>query len=292
VFTRISYNGSVAASAIPVASICSSGLDSQVASLSTQCWSACERSSPKARILDRLMNKITRACYPASGHTRFAGSTDSMVTWHVTVLAPESHIHIEVPSTSGLGRHFSSPKRPRDKRKTQSLVSIPGQREQHEQYLAQLRDLLENKQPAQEAPSLNVQVPTASEHVNDMLSLQAPRMTPKKLPSPFIPVETSLSLPNYPQRNGESSPTHRPNVLIHAGRVFFQTSLRRISVITHTLLENGLRIFPRRCHFALMPNVHERVPGFFAYFLIVSPRITSTRICLSDIFEILHRSIS
>jgi hypothetical protein len=97
VFTRISYNGSVAASAIPVASICSSGLDSQVASLSTQCWSACERSSPKARILDRLMNKITRACYPASGHTRFAGSTDSMVTWHVTVLAPESHIHIEVP---------------------------------------------------------------------------------------------------------------------------------------------------------------------------------------------------
>jgi hypothetical protein len=85
------------------------------------------------------------------------------------------------PSTSGLGRHFSSPKRPRDKRKTQSLVSIPGQREQHEQYLAQLRDLLENKQPAQEAPSLNVQVPTASEHVNDMLSLQAPPDDPEEI---------------------------------------------------------------------------------------------------------------
>lgn len=80
------------------------------------------------------------------------------------------------PSTSGLGRQFSSPKRPRDKRKTQTIVSIPGQPELHEKYLAQLKDLLENKRPVEKTPSL-ADIPSnqdiSTEHENNT-SLQAP----------------------------------------------------------------------------------------------------------------------
>ncbi|KAG9316189.1 hypothetical protein JVU11DRAFT_2213 [Chiua virens] len=46
------------------------------------------------------------------------------------------------PATSGLGHHFSSAKRPRDKRQTSRLVSIPGQLARHQKSLARLAELL------------------------------------------------------------------------------------------------------------------------------------------------------
>ncbi|KAH0826481.1 hypothetical protein J3R83DRAFT_5484 [Lanmaoa asiatica] len=51
------------------------------------------------------------------------------------------------PSTSGLGRHFASPKRPRDKNKTCRLVSIPGQSARHQRNLARLEELLNMNRP-------------------------------------------------------------------------------------------------------------------------------------------------
>ena len=150
------------------------------------------------------------------------------------------------PSTSGLGRHFSSPKRPRDKRKTQSIVSIPGQREQHERYLAQLRDLLENKQPAQEAPSLDVQVPTASEHVNDMF-LQAP---PDDSEAMGFTVDTSgdelqpAELPTKKRRIQPDASTERaytrwksvlPNLVMPYLRYHARTLGKRLEDVPQTL---------------------------------------------------------
>lgn len=182
------------------------------------------------------------------------------------------------PLISGLGQHFSSPRWPQDKRKTQSIVLIPGQCEWYEWYLAQLRNLLKNKQLAQEVPSLNVTPTRISQMILRSLML--------------IPMEMSLHLLSCQQRNSDPSLKHWPNALIHAGRVFFPILLPYILVIMHTPLGNGLRIFPRCCRFALTLNVHERLRKFCAYFLIVSWRITAIWICLSDICEVSHQSIS
>ena len=51
-----------------------------------------------------------------------------------------------LPSTSrGLGQHFTSPKKKRNPRKSQTLVSIPGQAKKRQRLRDRLNDLLNHK---------------------------------------------------------------------------------------------------------------------------------------------------
>ena len=58
-----------------------------------------------------------------------------------------------LPSTiSGMGQHFTSPKRRRDKRKSQTEVVIPGQDAKRQRLRQRLDDLLNRKLPAMPPP--------------------------------------------------------------------------------------------------------------------------------------------
>lgn len=59
---------------------------------------------------------------------------------------PWPGIRHALPSTMlGMGQHFSSPKKRWDKRKTQTIVTIPGQSAKRQQLLQQLNDLFDHK---------------------------------------------------------------------------------------------------------------------------------------------------
>ena len=71
-----------------------------------------------------------------------------------------------LPSTSsGVGQHFSSLKRRRDKRKTQTEVVIPGQSAKRQRLLQRLDDLLNRKLPV--PPSSVSNDPLPDENVED-----------------------------------------------------------------------------------------------------------------------------
>ncbi|KAG1893799.1 uncharacterized protein F5891DRAFT_1195936 [Suillus fuscotomentosus] len=58
-------------------------------------------------------------------------------------MAPRTGTRAAQPGTSsGLGTHFSSPRKLRDKRKTQVLVEVPGQKAKQRQLLAKMASLL------------------------------------------------------------------------------------------------------------------------------------------------------
>ncbi|KAG6371481.1 hypothetical protein JVT61DRAFT_9515 [Boletus reticuloceps] len=57
--------------------------------------------------------------------------------------------------TKGLGRHFQSPRRPRDKTKTQTLVHIPGQAAKRRRLITQLNQL-EGKSPFSPPPDVSL----------------------------------------------------------------------------------------------------------------------------------------
>ncbi|KAG2744422.1 hypothetical protein P692DRAFT_201808444 [Suillus brevipes Sb2] len=62
---------------------------------------------------------------------------------HQDIMAPRMGTCAAQPGTlSGLGTHFSSPRKLRDKRKTQALVEVPGQKAKQRQLLAKMASLL------------------------------------------------------------------------------------------------------------------------------------------------------
>jgi hypothetical protein len=60
-------------------------------------------------------------------------------------MAPHSDTRAAQLTTSGLGTQFVSPRKPRDKRKTQTLVELPGQKSKQHQLQAKLASLLAGK---------------------------------------------------------------------------------------------------------------------------------------------------
>ncbi|KAG0692808.1 hypothetical protein DFH29DRAFT_817111 [Suillus ampliporus] len=60
-------------------------------------------------------------------------------------MAPRSDTRAAQLTTSGLGAQFVSPRKPRDKRKTQTLVKLPGQKAKHLKLQAKLASLLAGK---------------------------------------------------------------------------------------------------------------------------------------------------
>jgi hypothetical protein len=56
-----------------------------------------------------------------------------------TTVAPRAEMRRAKPSATGLGLHFSSPKRPRDKCQTQRVVAVPGESAQHRKLVEQLQ---------------------------------------------------------------------------------------------------------------------------------------------------------
>ncbi|KAG2344746.1 hypothetical protein BDR05DRAFT_947110, partial [Suillus weaverae] len=73
-------------------------------------------------------------------------------------MAPHMGTRAAQPGTSsGLGTHFSSPRKLRDKQKTQVLVEVPGQKAKHNQLLAKMASLLASsatQKPEETSPVL------------------------------------------------------------------------------------------------------------------------------------------
>jgi len=73
-----------------------------------------------------------------------------------------------LPSTTlGMGQQFSSPKKRRDKRKTQTSVTIPGQSAKRQRLLQQLNDLFDHKSSS--PPPSGTNSPPPEEDVADTL---------------------------------------------------------------------------------------------------------------------------
>ncbi|KIJ09255.1 hypothetical protein PAXINDRAFT_17653 [Paxillus involutus ATCC 200175] len=121
-------------------------------------------------------------------------------------MAPHAGTRAALPSTkTGLGQHFSSPHKVKDKQKTQTYVSIPGREHKHQRLLDHMEDLLNHKenfvkstplddnQGLDHSPSVPHEAEGSEFHVeynvpddnNNIISAPAPASTGSSQPRPF-----------------------------------------------------------------------------------------------------------
>jgi hypothetical protein len=70
-------------------------------------------------------------------------------------MAPPTTTRGAQPTSTGLGHHFVSPKKSRDKKKTQTTVQIPGAASKHSEILARISELMKPQAQDPEASSFS-----------------------------------------------------------------------------------------------------------------------------------------
>ena len=131
--------------------------------LSFSSWSYMMALSSLCRLpadLPRWLFTLLEPLEPRISHPfgTFSRLVLSFSSWSYMMLDPRLTCSSQAITTKGLGRHFTSPWKPRDKKKSWMTVPIPGHASKWQKLLNELQDLLAASSELKQSPSSTTMV--------------------------------------------------------------------------------------------------------------------------------------